>query len=143
MTSFHVSRPPPGAAELQRWPLTGGNELRSLRISLNRCLADLTPLPTDLREDFGGRLLLVATELATNALQHGTPPAIIRLSSQDEYLILDVSDSDLTSRPHLTDPVVAGCRGRGLMISQSLSSRIGWYQTPTAKHTWAAFLYPS
>ncbi|CCH19837.1 hypothetical protein GCM10009848_53090 [Micromonospora lupini] len=45
-----------------------------------------------------------------------------------------MSDSDPAGVPHLTDSTVTGFRGRGLMISKPLSSRLGWYTTTTAKH---------
>ncbi|MEU0546210.1 ATP-binding protein [Micromonospora sp. NPDC005979] len=141
MSILNLSRPPPGAAVLRRWMITGSGDLATLRMSLSRCLTRLSPLPEDLRQEFGERVNLVATELATNALQHGAPPAIVRLLGGDDCVILDVADSDLFNAPRLTEPTVIDFRGRGLMISRTLSTRIGWYTTTTAKHTWAVFAY--
>jgi anti-sigma regulatory factor (Ser/Thr protein kinase) len=69
-------------------------------------------------------LLIVATELATNAIRHGGGTGRLRLWRTDNTLHLQVSDDG----PGITDPYLAGTRpvpltavgGRGLWIVRQL-----------------------
>ena len=69
------------------------------------------------------KVVLVATELATNALRHGLPPTIVRLGRHDRVFVLDVADHSPDVVPRYADdrppgaarvghPGVAGVPGR-------------------------------
>lgn len=79
-------------------------------------------------EDQIDRLLIVASELATNAVRHGGGSADVRLRRHDDTLICQVSDrgpgiADPTAGATLPDPT-AGDGGRGLWICRRLSSQL-------------------
>jgi anti-sigma regulatory factor (Ser/Thr protein kinase) len=119
-----------------------GGELRQMRAELREVLREV------LREHrvagrsvspVAERAALVATELTSNALRHGRPPAVVRLLLADGCFILDVADED---RANLPEPVAAEYTddgGRGLHIARSLAKEVGWYTTEHAKHIWALF----
>ncbi|WP_430784089.1 ATP-binding protein [Actinoplanes sp. G11-F43] len=139
MDRIRISSPPPDARELRQWTLTNTTELRQLRASLQRSLTEDPELTTDDPEDIVDRIILVATELATNAIRHGLPPTEIRLLYAGERLILDVADHDLTTIPELADTRPLDAGGRGLLLARSFSLDVGWYATPDTKHIWASF----
>jgi anti-sigma regulatory factor (Ser/Thr protein kinase) len=136
---LRTSPPPPHAEQLRVWTLNSTAELRLLRASLQQELTRHPLLAAEDREDILDRIVLVATELATNAIRHGIPPTEVRLLRNDRHLILDVADRDLTRIPELADtrPLHAG--GRGLMLARSFSLDVGWYATTESKHIWASF----
>ncbi|MFI8264622.1 MULTISPECIES: ATP-binding protein [unclassified Streptomyces] len=92
----------------------------------------------------GDDLLLVATELATNAVRHGGTPARITLALRcpgtgQRVVRLEVEDSgpgfDPRSRAY---PVrVESCTGRGLLLVDMLSSAWGVRPTATGQMVWA------
>lgn len=139
METIRTSPPPPHAEQLRVWTLTDTGELRLLRASLQQELTNHPLLAAEDRDDILDRIVLVATELATNAIRHGIPPTEVRLLRNSEYLVLDVADRDLTRIPELADtrPLHAG--GRGLMLARSFSLDVGWYATEDSKHIWATF----
>ena len=129
---------PPGShGPVGRWTLDTLDELAGLR-------ADLTQL---LHSEDGGdtgfaqtreRVVLVASELATNALRHGRPPTDVTLLLDGTWL-LDVADG-----AHESPPVFAGRRepgvgGMGLHLTRRLALDVGWYTTHDHKHVWVTF----
>ncbi|BBH65270.1 hypothetical protein ACTI_19550 [Actinoplanes sp. OR16] len=131
-------RPPP-AVELQRWALSGSAELRSLRASLQQALSGMRTAGCDDLEDIAERVALVATELATNALQHGLPPTTVRLLHHEGRLVLDVADHNPGNAPVEAALSLAGDRSRGLPIVRAMSLDVGWYAEDDVKHVWASF----
>ncbi len=117
---------------------TGHDELQTDLANLHKALAGHR-----LAEDGTGPIVLVATELASNALRHGLPPAVVRLLTADGQFFLEVADRDLASVPKLAEahPAVGG--GRGLHIARSLSLEVCWYATEQFKHVWASFPNPA
>lgn len=141
--TLRTSPPPPDAKELRSWELTGSPQLRVLRADLVAAVREFAPDLDDALDgglgDVPDRMILVATELATNALKHGLPPTTVRLLRTDAEFVLDVADRDLTQFPELADtrPINAG--GRGLHLATVFSLEVGWYATAEAKHIWATF----
>ncbi|MER6780718.1 MULTISPECIES: ATP-binding protein [unclassified Streptomyces] len=89
-------------------------------------------------------LLLVATELATNAVRHGGTPARITLALRcpgtgPRVVRLEVEDAgpgfDPRSRTHQVR--VESCTGRGLLLVDTLSSAWGVRPTATGHLVWA------
>ena len=139
MKRLRTSLPPPDATELTAWVLESTGQLRDLRAGLVEALKKYAPSTGDDLADVPDRMVLVATELATNAIKHGIPPTIVRLLRTRDEFVLDVADHDLANVPELahTRPVNAG--GRGLHIADAFALEVGWYATENTKHIWAAF----
>jgi anti-sigma regulatory factor (Ser/Thr protein kinase) len=130
---------PEGATETQRWQLQSPAEVSGLRGGLYRALTGRAMRPDGDLDEVPERVVLVASELATNAIAHGLPPTTVRLLHVDGRCILDVADHDLTDVPELADSRPPGAGGLGLQLALKLSLEVGWYATDTTKHVWAAF----
>ena len=131
---------PPESVELDQWSLNTGTQLRTLRTSLHQALIDQELVDSDnVLLAFFDDVVLVATELATNALQHGLPPTTVRLLRNHTQLVLDVADHDPGTIPQATAASLTRDRGRGLAITHAIAHQAGWYNTGPAKHIWAAF----
>lgn len=116
-----------------------GGELRQMRIDLKEALREhrLVDHSALLTME---RVALVATELASNALKHGRPPAVVRLLRADGHFILDVADQDRNDLPEVNLSEDSAEGGRGLYIARSLAAEICWYATEHGKHVWVSFL---
>lgn len=77
---------------------------------------------------------LVATELVTNAYQHGTGAIELWVRLLDDRLRLEVVDEGQGASIHVREASVSG-GGRGLRIVQTLSS--GWGVFEGTTHVWA------
>ena len=139
MATLRTSSPPPDARELHVWELNTPAELRSLRARLHEALTGDPFLAGTQLGDVPERMVLVATELATNAMKYGIPPTTVRLLRTGDRFVLDVADHDVSAvpEPAHTRPITTG--GRGLLLAQSFSLDVGWYTTDDAKHVWASF----
>ncbi|MEV6297533.1 SpoIIE family protein phosphatase [Streptomyces sp. NPDC051896] len=84
---------------------------------------------------------LILSELVTNAIRYGTPPAHLRLLL-DTTLVVEVSDNSSTS-PHLRYATDRDEGGRGIFIVAQLAERWGTRFTPTGKIVWAEQPAPS
>jgi serine/threonine-protein kinase RsbW len=139
MSLLRTSPPPAQAVELARWLLSGGDELRPLRLALRDALAAHGLVDPAGPDEVVDRVVLVATELVSNALRHGAPPAVVRLLRSDGEFLVDVADHDVAGAPKLAGIDQAGVGGRGLHIVRTLSRELCWYATATTKHIWASF----
>lgn len=139
MGSLRTSLLLPDAVELQQWRLETPAELSALRASLHEALTGHALTAGESLDEIPERVVLVATELATNALRHGLPPTTVRLLSYDDRFLLDVADHDLSSVPELSDTRPIDSGGRGLQLARAMSLEVGWYATTDAKHIWASF----
>ncbi|GAA5005495.1 SpoIIE family protein phosphatase [Streptomyces siamensis] len=79
---------------------------------------------------------LVVSELVTNAIRYGRPPAQLRLIHQNSTLICEVFDSSSTA-PHMRRARTFDEGGRGLLLVGQLAQRWGTRHTPTGKTVWA------
>lgn len=68
--------------------------------------------------------LLLVSELATNAIRHGTPPVRLSLRLDADRLRVEVTDSS-PALPQLGHPEADETGGRGLQIVQQLAARWG------------------
>jgi anti-sigma regulatory factor (Ser/Thr protein kinase) len=100
-----------------------GDDLYPLRAAVAAHAAEF-----GLAEPGLGRLLVVATELATNAIRHGGGSGRLRLWRQDGSLLCQVTDDG----PGIADPTAAGTRevplstegGRGLWIVRKFTDEV-------------------
>ena len=112
-------------------------ELAKLRARLR---ATLTGSPTVVhpeREHWSERLVLVADELASNALRHGGAPVAAALSSAGDQWLLAVSDPSLEVPPMPARGRDPGLGGFGLYLVADLSVRHGWARDRGTKTVWA------
>lgn len=134
-----TSRPPAEFVEVESWQLDSTAELSGLRASLYRAMTGDTAPAVPGLPDVPEKMVLVASELATNALRYGAPPTTVKLSSAEDEYLLDVADR-APARPPVVEPDrPPGEGGLGLQLAQHLSLDVGWYATDVAKHVWATF----
>jgi hypothetical protein len=83
---------------------------------------------------------LVASELATHAIKHALSPFNVVLQGFDDHVALAVHDGSLKRPQLLTDQLLDGETGRGMVLVSALSSDWGMAATSTGgKSTWAIF----
>lgn len=134
-----ISRPPGGFAPVRSWALASTAQLRTLRHQLADEIGAGTSSARQDLEATPDKLVLIATELAANALTHGLPPTIVTLSRTDTQWLLDVADHDPESEPVYAGARITGAGGLGLHLARQLSLEVGWYTTERTKNIWATF----
>ncbi|MFN7148285.1 MAG: ATP-binding protein [Microthrixaceae bacterium] len=82
------------------------------------------------------RLLLVVSELATNAVLHARTEFVVRVSSDDGAVRVAVYDAS-SGRPEMGTMDPAAVTGRGLGIVESLASSWGIDDAEGGKWVWA------
>ena len=82
-----------------------------------------------LDRDMTETALLLVSELATNAIRHGTPPIRLSLRLDRDRLRVEVTDSS-PALPELIHPGPDQIGGRGLQIVQLLAARWGACAAP-------------
>jgi serine/threonine-protein kinase RsbW len=130
---------PPDADVFYTWILDSTAELQGLRAALGNVLHGPGAAGVGRLGDVPERMVLVATELATNAIRQGSAPTEVQLLRAGDMFLLDVSDHDPDTVPEPADAGVQDMGGRGLALAQSFSVDVGWYCTPPTKHVWATF----
>lgn len=86
--------------------------------------------------------LLLVSELATNAIRHGTPPVRLSLRLDADRLRVEVTDSS-PALPRVAHPGPDQTSGRGLQIVQQLAARWGATASRTlGKTVWFEMLTP-
>ena len=135
--------PPAGFVEIHRWELTSTEDLARLRSSLHHALTG-APVPADRSlDEVPERIVLVASELATNALRHARPPTLVRLLSDGREYVVDVVDHAPEDPPVVVHGRPPGGGGYGLLLAQRICLDVGWYPAPVGrKHVWARFAVP-
>jgi serine/threonine-protein kinase RsbW len=135
-----LSRPPARFRPIEEWSLESLDELSALRSGLSAILRSVSATEEDGLGTTAEKLVLVASELATNALEHARPPTIVRLMHDEVCWLLEVADHDLGTVPIYAGVRIPGAGGLGLHLARSLSLDVGWYSTPTTKNIWATFM---
>jgi signal transduction histidine kinase len=133
-----ASPAPDGFTEVRAWPLRTLDDLAVLRADL---VASLPPAPggRPSLEEIPESVLLVACELATNALQHGDGAALVRLSARPDGFLLEVQDRKPSTAPRIDEGSTRGGGGFGMQLVVRLADAVGWFTTDGAKHVWARF----
>lgn len=133
-----MAPPPPGYTPVEEWVLASAEELSRLRSALARIIGSSRDGATAMH-DTAEKIVLIASELATNALLHGLPPTVVRLLRDERTWLLDVVDHNVAGIPVVDGDRPPGHGGLGLLITERLSAHVGWYPSGTAKHVWATF----
>ena len=138
MTFPSACRPPPSGTALGQWEISVAAQLRPLREAV------LDAMTMDgVQGEIVDKIVVVATELATNVLKHATPPAFVLLCRSGGCYLIDVVDHDpaIPLRQAGDRPSASG--GYGLALTQQLAGGFGWYVAATTKHVWASFAHPA
>lgn len=133
-----LARPPTHEATVRTWVLDSFSELSSLRGTLAHALTRGRPLEPTQRA-ITETMVLVSSELATNALTHAAPPITVTLHCGPKSYLLDVTDTTPTVIPAIAQGRAVGEGGFGLLLATQLSTQIGWYPAGATKHIWATF----
>ncbi len=131
--------PPEEFERLARWVLDGPNQLSGLRAGLTRSLRGAGAEYSGGLTGVADQMVLVASELATNALVHGLPPTLVDLMATDDEFLLDVIDHAPDEAPELAEGRPIGHGGLGLQIAARMAMDVGWFTEGTGKHVWATF----
>jgi anti-sigma regulatory factor (Ser/Thr protein kinase) len=83
----------------------------------------LTPVVEKLTPDRRADVLLLATELVTNAFRHGSPPISLTIDRQEGALRVEVEDAGDGRPAREPDPGPAG--GWGLLLVEEAADRWG------------------
>lgn len=141
--SINHATVPHGFVEIGTWRLDGLDDLARLRRGLHRMLTGAPPPPDRHLDAPPERIVLVASELATNALRHGLPPTRVRLLSDGRALVVDVVDHFPDAAPVVARRRTPGEGGFGLVLARRAATAVGWYRSGTGeKHVWARFDVP-
>ena len=120
----------PRAGEtLGSWTLESTADLRHLRAALHAALR--------VPRHVAAPVVLVASELATNALRYGVPPVVVALARLERGHLLDVADGSVDTVPTHSAARPAGEGGFGLYLIGRLADEVGWYADDECKHVWA------
>ncbi len=101
-----------------------------LRASVGRTLLDWS-IPNPITHD----IVLLVTELVTNAVLHGQPPIQLRLRRTAAHIVVEVDDS-ATFLPRKLRATPEDEHGRGLQLVSLLAHRWGTRPTATGKSVW-------
>jgi anti-sigma regulatory factor (Ser/Thr protein kinase) len=80
--------------------------------------------------------VLLATELVTNAVEHGRGAAYLDADVADQVIRLEVTDSSTVAPRPNTEVGELDERGRGLILIDALASRWGVRPRPDGKTVW-------
>jgi anti-sigma regulatory factor (Ser/Thr protein kinase) len=80
--------------------------------------------------------VLLATELVTNAVEHGQGAAYLDANVEDRMIRLEVSDSSTVAPRPNTEVTELDERGRGLLLIDALASRWGVRPRSDGKTVW-------
>jgi serine phosphatase RsbU (regulator of sigma subunit)/anti-sigma regulatory factor (Ser/Thr protein kinase) len=109
-------------------------ELTAVRRARDMVRAATTPL--GLSEDDVDTVILIVSELVTNALVHGAAPVTLRVRSSASRCYVEVADA-ARYRPHRRVARETDENGRGLELLQAMSRRWGVRPQVTGKVVWA------
>ncbi|MBD8078413.1 ATP-binding protein [Cellulosimicrobium arenosum] len=133
-----MSRPSASSETVKVWELSSVDHLSSLREELGAVLGGESS-PDGRLSETPDKLVLIASELATNALRHGRPPTRARLAKDEGYWLLEVSDREPDAVPLIAGERAPGAGGMGLRLARKLSLDVGWYTDGDVKTVWATF----
>ena len=88
-------------------------------------------------EPMGDDLVLVVSELVTNAVRHAEPPVSLELQADEHRVTVAVADGS-PGRPTPRRPADDAEGGRGLSMIDLLAAEMGVRPSPPGKTVWAA-----
>ena len=138
MALWEYLRPPRGFTELWCEDLHTLAELARLRSRLRLTTTGSATVEHPEQDHWSERLVLIADELASNALRHGGAPVAAALSRVGDRWLIAVSDSAADVPPTPAQGRDPGKGGFGLYLVADLSVAHGWTSVGRVrKTTWA------
>lgn len=138
MALWESARLPHGFTELWCQELTSLSELAALRSRLRHTMTGSGTVRRPHEEHWSERLVLVADELASNALRHGGAPVAAALSRDGDEWLVAVSDTAPGVPPTPAQGRDPGKGGFGLYLVADLSAQHGWTTVGRGQKTaWA------
>ena len=81
-------------------------------------------------------VLLLVSELVTNAVVHAGSPAVVRLDADVERIKVAVADRDGEGAPRIAEPQLFSSSGRGVLLVDRLAARWGVEPQVAGKVVW-------
>ena len=81
-------------------------------------------------------VLLLVSELATNAVRHAATPWELHIACTRRTVTVEVLDHDATHKPEVQHPGPDATSGRGLLIVERLATRWGCEPRGDGKAVW-------
>lgn len=135
---WECTSPPRGFTELWCQNLHALAELAGLRARLRLTMTGTATVERPGEDHWSERLVLVADELASNALRHGGGPVAAALSRVDDRWLVAVSDASADVPPTPAQGRDPGKGGFGLYLVADLSVAHGWTTVGRGQKTaWA------
>jgi anti-sigma regulatory factor (Ser/Thr protein kinase) len=91
----------------------------------------------DLSEDVRLDILLVCTEMGSNAYEHADGPRTVRVLRHTDFVRVEVDDHTPAELPHLGTSRLGDTRGRGLVLIAHLARCWGTRDFTGGKTVWA------
>ena len=82
-------------------------------------------------------LMLVVSELVTNAYRYGCAPVVLHLTVEGDHLIVGVEDSEAAALPVPRQADDFEPTGRGLRLISAMTTHWGWNREHGNKVVWA------
>lgn len=128
---------PQGYREIWCQELSHLAELAKPRARLRTTLTGSSTVERPEREHWSERMVLIADELASNALRHARPPVAVALSRLAARWLVTVSDTATDLPPEPAQGRDPGLGGFGLYVVADLSAAHGWSRERGQKSVWA------
>lgn len=128
--------PPPHPQVLGTWQLDSFSDLAPLRADVARLVASTA---AEGEHERARGLVLVCSELATNALTHARSGASVHLRTDNHTNLLEVVDQAPEALPRVASGREPGAGGFGLVLAERIGQEVGWFTTPAAKHVWVTY----
>lgn len=128
---------PGGFAKIWHQDLNSIAELVNFRARLRAELTGSATVVHPEREHWSERLVLIADELASNALRHGGAPVRAALSRSGEDWLIAVADSAAGIPPQPAQGRDPSRGGFGLYLVADLAHAHGWRSQGREKIVWA------
>lgn len=90
-------------------------------------------LPDQVTDD----AVLIASELAANAVRHGQPPVLLRLDYGADVVRITVSNHGSSPDPRILTADTESDHGRGLAMVEAMARRVGWERDGDRLDVWA------
>jgi len=111
------------------------DDLAAAQVARRHVAAELEPLSVD--DEVVDDAVLVASELAANAVRHGAPPVTLTLEQRGDRVRVAVRDSGTGPDPRVPEASETSGSGRGLAMIQQLSVDHGWDRDEGGLTVWA------
>ena len=85
-------------------------------------------------------VMLAASELAANAVQHGGGPVDLHVHAGADAVTIEIGDTNIERYPEVRRLPVFSVSGRGMSIVDSIAEHWGVTVRPSAKSVWCEFL---